>query len=142
VELSILGGAVIYGVLLLAFGLKDGSRILIVPVFSVASAIVTIYFGFGALGIFHLIGLFLGACLVLDYAVFSWMGLKRQRQIPFSVAVSSLTTVASFFVLCFSRIPAIHALGVAVFLVTMLGAIACYLLLPQISLKKEVAHAL
>jgi hypothetical protein len=46
------------------------------------------------------------------------------------------------FVLCFSRIPAIHALGVAVFLVTMLGAIACYLLLPQISLKKEVAHAL
>ena len=141
VKLSLLGGAVIYGVLLLAFGLKDGSRIILVPVFSVASAIVAIYFGFGALGIFHLIGLFLGACLVLDYAVFSWMGLERLRQIPFSVAVSSLTTVASFFVLCFSRIPAIHALGVAVFLVTMLGAIACYLLLPQVSLKKEVVYA-
>jgi predicted exporter len=140
-ELSLLGGAVICGVLLFAFGLRDGPRILLVPLFSVASATVAIYFSFGALGIFHLIGLFLGACLVLDYAVFSWIGLERQRQIPFSVAVSSLTTVASFFVLSLSRIPAIHALGLAVFLATMLGAMASYLLLPQLSLKQEVDHA-
>lgn len=136
-ELSLLGGAVMYGVLLFAFGVRDGSRILFVPVLAVVSAVVMINFVFGALGIFHLIGLFLGACLVLDYAVFSWMGVVRAGHIPFSVIVSAFTTVASFGILCWSRIPAIHALGLAVFCVTLIGAVCTYFLIPAVAPKQD-----
>jgi len=140
-ELSLLGGAMMYAVLLFAFGWKDGSRIIVVPVVAVSGAASAIYFLFGALGIFHLIGLFLGACLVLDYAVFSWIGFVRSRQIPFSVIVSAFTTVASFGILCWSRIPAIHALGLAVFCVTLMGALSTYLWIPSITLKKPLEDA-
>lgn len=140
-RLSLLGGAAMYLVLLLAFGVKDGSRILFVPLLSVACAVVAIDAVSGAVGIFHLIGVFLGACLVLDYAVFSWIGFVRERQIPFSVVVSACTTVASFFILCWSRIPAIHALGLAVALVALVGALASYLLIPAFAGGKDARDA-
>jgi predicted exporter len=140
-ELSLLGGAMIYVVLLLAFGFKDGSRILFVPLVAVVCAVCVIDYFFGALGLFHLIGLFLGTCLVLDYAVFSWMGFVRSRQIPFSVIVSALTTAASFGILCWSRIPAIHALGLAVFCVTLMGALCTYLFIPSIATPEDIEDA-
>ena len=140
-RLSLTGGAAMYLVLLGAFGLKDGSRILFVPFLAVACAVAGIDSVFGPLGIFHLIGFFLGACLVLDYAVFSWMGCVRDGQIPFSVIVSSCTTVASFLILCWSRIPAIHSLGLAVCAVTLVGAVASYLLIPQFVRGKDTGDA-
>lgn len=140
-ELSLIGGIVMYLVLMLGFGIKNGSRILFVPALSVLSAVVVIYGATGALGIFHLIGLFLGACLVLDYAVFTWMGFVRWDEMPFSVIVSALTTIASFFVLCWSRIPAIHSLGLAVFWVTLLGILSTYLFIPQVASAQEKKDA-
>ncbi|MGJ8654545.1 MAG: MMPL family transporter [Opitutaceae bacterium] len=140
-ELSMLGGAVMYVVLLFAFGLRDGTRLFALPLVAVISASVLMYYFFGALGIFHLIGLFLGACLVLDYAVFSWMGVVRDGCIPVSVIVSALTTVASFFILCWSQIPSIHALGLAVAMVTFIGALSSCLVVPQLAQKKEAADA-
>lgn len=139
--LSLIGGAAMYLVLLFAFGLRDGSHIVLVPVLSVACAVVAIGAWSGALGIFHLIGFFLGACLVLDYAVFTWMGFLRERRVPFSVIVSGCTTVASFFILGWSRIPAIHALGVAVSLVALIGVIGSYILIPKFTLGKDSKHA-
>ncbi|MGZ0654597.1 MMPL family transporter [Coraliomargarita sp. W4R72] len=136
-ELSLLGGAAIYAILLFTFGWKDGTRIVFVPVVAVVSSVAAIYFIFGTLGIFHLIGLFLGACLVLDYSVFSWIGFVRSREIPFSVIVSAFTTAASFGILCWSRIPAIHSLGLAVFSVTLIGALSTYLLIPNIAGKQK-----
>lgn len=141
-ELSLVGGAVMYVVLLFAFGLKDGTRLFVLPLVAVMSASALMYYFFGALGIFHLIGLFLGACLVLDYAVFSWMGVVREGRVPVSVVVSALTTVASFFILCWSQIPSIHALGLAVAMVTFIGALSSCLVVPQIARKKgKVADA-
>jgi predicted exporter len=140
-KLSLLGGAVMYVVLLFAFGWRDGSRIFFLPLVAVASAVVVIFFLSGAPGIFHLIGLFLGACLVLDYAVFSWIGFVRFREIPFSVIVSACTTVASFGILCWSRIPAIHALGLAVFCVTLIGALSTYLFIPGMAAKENLEDA-
>lgn len=140
-ELSLLGGAVMYVVLLISFGLKDGTRLFAVPFVAVVSAAVVMFYLFGALGIFHLVGLFLGACLVLDYAVFSWMGMLREGKIPFSVMVSALTTIASFFILGWSRIPAIHALGLAVAVVTLIGALSSFVVIPRIAEKKEASDA-
>lgn len=140
-ELSLIAGALMYVVLLFSFGLKDGTRIFVVPMVGVASAVTAIYFVFGSLGIFHLIGLFLGACLVLDYAVFTWIGVRRCGEMPFSVVVSALTTMASFFILCWSQIPAIHSLGLAVFSVTVTGALCSYLWVPAMIQKEGVVDA-
>jgi predicted exporter len=140
-DLSLLGGVVMYLVLLCAFGVKDGARLFALPLGAVVTASVMIYTIFGPLGIFHLIGLFLGACLVLDYAVFSWIGVVRENRIPVSVIVSALTTVASFSILCWSRIPSIHALGLSVAMVTFIGALSSCLVVAQVSKKKEADHA-
>ena len=139
--LSLAGGATMCVVLIGAFGLKNGGRLALVPGLAVAGAVLTITAWTGALNLFHLIGFFLGACLVLDYAVFAWIGLQRERRVPFSVIVSGCTTVASFFILSWSRIPAIHALGLAVALVTLFGALGTYNLIPRLALGKDVQDA-
>ena len=140
-ELSLLGGLTMFIVLMGAFGWKDGWRLSLLPLVAVASAAVVIDSSFGPLGLFHLIGLFLGGCLVLDYAVFSWIGMRRSGKLPFSVLVSAVTTAASFAVLCWSRIPAIHSLGLAVFSVTLIGAILTYVLIPCFVFGKSSSDA-
>lgn len=139
--LSLAGGAAMCVVLIVAFGLKNGGRLALVPSLAVAGAVLAIAAWAGALNLFHLIGFFLGACLVLDYAVFAWIGLRRERRVPFSVVVSSCTTVASFFILSWSRIPAIHALGLAVALVTLFGALGAYYLIPRLAWEKDLQDA-
>lgn len=138
--LSLAAGGAMCVVLLFAFGPKAASRIALVPVLSVLGAVVA-NGAVGTLDIFHLIGFFLGACLALDYAVFTWMGFRRDGRVPFSVVVSGCTTVASFFILAWSRIPAIHALGAAVAWVTLLGALGSYLLIPMLASTKDAEHA-
>ncbi len=140
-ELSLIAGLAMYLVLLGSFGWREGSLIVCVPVVSILGAVAFMYVFAGSLGIFHLIGLFLGACLVLDYAVFTWIGMKRDGAVPFSVIVSALTTVASFFILCWSQIPAIHSLGLSVFTVTLLGAICSYVWIPTFFLKRKDGDA-
>lgn len=81
-------------------------------------------FAFGALGLighplnlFHLLGAFLGVCLSHDYAIFSTHD-HRSLNLG-AIRLSALTTAASFVVLGFSRIPAIHALGLTVTLIVL-----------------------
>ncbi len=120
-ELSLWAALVILVVLLIVLGPKAGALVASVPLFSVSGAATLIDLSPGSPGIFHLIGMFLGACLVLDYAVFTWLGVRRNGEVPLSVLVSGLTTSASFAILAWSKIPAIHALGLTVFLVTACG---------------------
>ena len=139
--LSLLGGAAMCVILIVGFGLKKGGRIALLPGLAVVCAVLAIAAWAGALNLFHLIGFFLGACLVLDYAVFGWIGFQRERQVPFSVLVSGCTTVASFFILSWSRIPAIHALGLAVGMVTLFGALGTYFLIPRLAWEKGPKNA-
>lgn len=140
-ELSLIAGFAMYLVLVTTFRLKAGSLIFLVPLIAVTTATSGLYLLFGALGLFHLVGLFLGACLVLDYAVFSWIGLDRDGRLPFSVWISSFTTMASFFILGWSQIPAIHALGVTVFSVALAGISICYLMMPSCVIGRRERHA-
>ncbi len=126
-------------ILILAFNLRIGLLIACVPAVAVCAGASGLYLAVGNLGMFHLIGVFLGFCLVLDYAVFSWIGWSRERVIPLSVLVSALTTGASFLILSFSRIPSIHALGLAVAAVTFGGLILNYLFIPPVS-ERFTAH--
>jgi predicted exporter len=84
------------------------------------------FFVFGGLGLggftlnlFHLLGAFLGVCLSHNYAIFSTDNAARGTAPPVPIRLSALSTVASFGVLGFSRIPVIHALGVTVALIVL-----------------------
>jgi predicted exporter len=84
------------------------------------------FFVFGVLGLggftlnlFHLLGAFLGVCLSHNYAIFSADNAARGIPPPVPIRLSALSTVASFGVLGFSRIPVIHALGVTVAMIVL-----------------------
>lgn len=129
--LSLWAAGIIYLILLLVFRWRVGSIIMSVPVAAVCQSAVILFYSAGSLGMFHLVGMFLGVCLVLDYAVFTWIGCQQEGRMPFSVLVSALTTSASFFILSQSHIPSIHALGLAVFSVTSIGVILNYTFIPK-----------
>ena len=73
------------------------------------------------ISLFHLIGILLGTCITLDYAVFA---AKSERgAYPISIRASALTTMASFAALSFSHIPAVMDLGTTVLTIAALGLI-------------------
>ena len=105
--------------LLIVFRWKQTARILQIPMIAVLITLGV----FTALGeaftFFHLIGLLLGGCITLDYAIFSVTA--GVHSTPVSIRASALTTLASFAVLSVSQIPAVSDLGVTVFTITILG---------------------
>ena len=129
-QLSLWASAMIFVILLAVFRWPVGGLIMSVPAASVCAAAAVMYLTTGSLGMFHLVGMFLGVCLVLDYSVFTWIGCRDAGRMPFSVIVSAVTTSASFFILSLSNIPSIHALGMAVFTVTLIGALLNYTFIP------------
>lgn len=129
-HLSQWAGGTILIILLSLFRWKAGLLIATIPALAVLATALALSFLFGPLGIFQLVGMFLGGCLVLDYAVFTWIGCESGGCMPFSVLVSALTTGASFGILSFSQIVAIHALGAAVASVTLIGFILAFCFIP------------
>ncbi|MGB0372274.1 MAG: hypothetical protein ACPGN3_13155 [Opitutales bacterium] len=80
-----------------------------------------------SLSILSLIGLLLGFCLCLDYALFSQHAADHCANFPYSILVSALTTGMSFGVLSMSTIPAVASLGSSVFITVILAIILVYL---------------
>lgn len=119
-----LGGlALVGGGVFLTYGWRAGLRIFAIPCGTCLGV-------FGALGwigiplnLFHLLGAFLGVCLMHNYSIFSATSAFRHETPPASVRLSALTTSASFGVLALSDIPVVHALGLTVALM-VLGALA------------------
>lgn len=113
-RLSLIGMGVLGVAVLLLYGFRRGLRIYAIPLGAC-------FFTFGLLGLcgytlnlFHLLGAFLGVCLSHDYAIFAAENREPGQPPPASIRLSALTTVASFGVLAFSRIPVISALGTTV----------------------------
>lgn len=122
-NLSLIGLGVTGLGVLLFYGPRRGLRIFAIPVGAC-------FFTFGLLGLcgatlnlFHLLGAFLGVCLSHDYAIFAAENRQPGQPPPASIRLSALTTIASFGVLAFSRIPVIAALGTTVGL-TIIAALA------------------
>jgi len=109
------GYAVIFLLLILRYGLAGGTAAMIPPA---AAAVVTL----GVLGwigqpvnVFVVVALMLVAGIGVDYAVFLREGAGRHHEATaLAVALAAVTTLASFGLLGASRIPAIHAFGLAV----------------------------
>lgn len=130
-ELSLWGVLVIVVGSIAVYGLKRGALALLVPAAAGAAALGTVGYLQGELNLFHLIGLFLGVCLALDYGAFALRG-KASASVPFSVCVAAATSVSSFLLLTLSRIPAVVALGSTVALCVVYAfTVALLLTTPQ-----------
>ncbi len=71
------------------------------------------------LGLFHVLGGFLGFCVALDYGLFNRHSQTLGHGPPVSIRLSAATTLSVFGVLAFSSIPALSALGASVFAVVL-----------------------
>lgn len=119
---SLAGLALVGGGVLLTYGWRDGLRIFAIP----CGTCLGVFGWFGWLGVplnlFHLLGAFLGVCLMHNYSIFTATSAFRREPPPPSVRLSALTTAASFGVLALSSIPVVHALGATVALM-IVGAL-------------------
>ncbi|NRA26996.1 MAG: hypothetical protein HRU10_07090 [Opitutales bacterium] len=104
-------------------GWHESYRVFSICLISLFLSIATQMVVFGHLPILSLIGLLLGFCLCLDYALFSQHAAHHCSRFPFSIVVSGLTTAVSFGVLSLSSVPAVASLGHSV-LITVLIALA------------------
>lgn len=102
------------------YGLRRGAQVLLVPLVAVLATLGTLGYLHASLNLFHVIGLFLGVCLALDYGAFALRNHGR-ASVPYSVCVAAATTITSFLLLTFSRIPAVVALGSTVALCIAYG---------------------
>lgn len=109
---------VISAAVLLVFGPRQALRILQVPVHAVLATLAMFSLIGEAITLFHLIGLLLGICLTLDYAIFA---AKRSGASPISIRASAITTMASFGALSLSHIPAVADLGTTVLCIACIG---------------------
>lgn len=118
-----LGGlALVGGGVLLTYGWGDGTRIFAIPLGTCLALFGWLGWAGVPLNLFHLLGAFLGVCLMHNYSIFSATSAFRGEPPPPSVRLSALTTAVSFGVLGFSGIPVVHALGLTVALM-VLGAL-------------------
>lgn len=112
--------AVILLALLVVFRPKGTWKIVQIPAMAVLTTLGIFVLAGEAITFFHLIGLLLGSCITLDYAVFS-VQQKTHPSEPISIRASALTTMASFAALSLSHIPAVSDLGTTVFTIALMG---------------------
>ena len=112
---------------LIAIGLKGGLRVLGICLASLFMSIAWQMAVVENLSILSLIGLLLGFCLCLDYALFSQHAADNCARFPYSILVSALTTGVSFGVLSMSTISSVAALGSSVFSTVVFAIIFVYL---------------
>lgn len=135
-ELSLWGALVIVAGSLGVYGLRRGLVMLSVPTVAGLATLGTVGYLQGQLNLFHLIGLFLGVCLALDYGAFALRG-KGLASVPYSVCVAAATTISSFLLLTLSQVPAVVALGSTVALCVAYGF--CFSLLLTIPQRRKPA---
>lgn len=124
--LVIIGYLLICMLLVARYGAREALRVMYPPLVAVGITL-------GALGwlgepvnVFVVVALILILGLGRDYAVFLREVGARARAPALAVSLSALTTLLSFGLLAFSRIPALHAFGLA----TGVGILASVLLAP------------
>lgn len=113
-QLSLLGLSLLGVGVSIVYGVRRGLAIFALPLAAVALSFGLLGFLGGELNLFHLLGAFLGVCLSHDYAIFVS---EEAAGVPASVRLSALSTLASFGVLAFSKIPVVAALGLSVSLI-------------------------
>ena len=124
--LVIIGYVLIGALLLWRYGRREALRMLYPPLLALGVTL-------GALGwlgepvnIFVVVALILILGLGRDYSVFLREGGAQRRSPALAVTLSAITMLASFGLLAISRIPALHAFGLA----TLIGILASYLSAP------------
>jgi len=110
-KLVLSGFLVVAVAVLLFYGLRRGTGILLLPVFGVTVTFGLLGWLHRDLNLFHLLAGLLGFCLALDHALFAVQARADKRPPPASVRISALTTAVAFGVIAASRIPAVSSLG-------------------------------
>ncbi|MEM7672800.1 MAG: hypothetical protein AAF212_05610, partial [Verrucomicrobiota bacterium] len=125
-----MGGLIFAGVAAIVFislGKRAAVRVLGICLISLFLSVAWQMAIVESLSILSLIGLLLGFCLCLDYALFSQSAADHCARFPYSILVSALTTGMSFGVLSMSTIPAVSSLGSSVFITVIIALTLVYL---------------
>ncbi len=110
----ILAGSIVLAAIVFLVYRKQTCSCLLRPVMAAGATLGAASLFFEHLNLFHLIGLFLGTCIALDYALFATEQRRAGGNLPASVPLSALTTFGVFGILATSAIPAVKALGFTV----------------------------
>lgn len=124
--LVVMGYLLISALLLWRYGWREGLRMLFPPLLALALTLGTLGWLGAPLNVFSVVALILILGLGRDYAVFLREAGAGQRSAALAVMLSALTTLIGFGLLIFSRIPALHAFGLA----TGIGILASWLVTP------------
>ena len=124
--LVIIGYFLICAVLLWRYGRREALRMLFPPLLALAVTLGALGWLGEPLNIFVVVALILILGLGRDYSVFLREGGAQQRSPALAVTLSAITMLFSFGLLAVSRIPALHAFGLA----TLIGILASYLSAP------------
>lgn len=124
--LVVIGYLVIFALLLWRYGRREALRMLFPPLLALGITLGALGWLREPLNIFVVVALILILGLGRDYSVFLREGGTRQRSPALAVTLSAITMLFSFGLLAVSRIPALHAFGLA----TLIGILASYLSAP------------
>lgn len=128
--LVLIGYVLISVVLIVRYRLGEALRMLYPPLLALALTLGILGWIGAPLNIFSVVALILILGLGRDYAVFLREVGAREAPVAMAVLLSAATTVIAFGLLAFSRIPALHAFGLATGLGIALSALLTPLSLP------------
>jgi predicted exporter len=109
-------------VLSIILGLPSSLRIMLPVLLAIISVIVILSWSNIAINLFHVMGLLLVLCLGIDYSLFSNKCDGANNLL--ANALSAVTTILSFGLLCFSGTTAVSSFGLTVFI----GIFLCFVL--------------
>jgi predicted exporter len=124
--LVVLGYLLICALLVWRYGRREALRMLYPPLLALGVTLGALGWLGEPLNIFVVVALILILGLGRDYSVFLREGGAHQRSPALAVTLSAITMLFSFGLLAVSRIPALHAFGLA----TLIGILASYLSAP------------
>ncbi len=124
--LVVIGYLLISALLVWRYGWRGGVRMIVPPLVALGITLGAMGWLGEPVNVFVVVALILILGLGRDYAVFLREVGARERSPALAVTLSATTTLLSFGLLSLSRIPALHAFGLA----TLIGILASYLLAP------------
>lgn len=124
--LVVIGYFLISGILVWRYGWREALRMALPPLLALGITLGALGWLSVPMNVFVVVALILILGLGRDYAVFLREVGARARSPALAVTLSAITTLLSFGLLSLSRIPALHAFGLA----TGIGILASYLLTP------------
>ena len=113
-KLVVVGYLVIFGTLLIRYGLKKSCLIIIPPVFAALIAISIIALLGNTLNFFNTIALFLVLGIGIDYTLFFAENPENRGPTMVAIILSGMTTLLSFGLLALSQTAFIHSFGIMI----------------------------